>query len=231
MSPEAQIIQNSQNSSKVYVWDLPVRLFHWILVALMIALMVTGKLLDDAVELHATLGRVSLALVLFRLMWGVVGSSYARFSQFIRGPRVVIAYGRSLFSKKTDFIIGHNPLGGWMVLVLLAAVCIQSVLGLFSNDDVLFDGPLAYMVSKETSDYLTGLHVDLFNALLLLIGLHVAAVVWHKLFMGENLLTAMFTGYKMLPFGVEAKNNSGGGALLAVMLLVINALVVYWLTQ
>lgn len=217
------------NSSRVYVWDIAVRLFHWTLLALMIALVITGKYLDGAIELHATLGLITLALVLFRLMWGVVGSSYARFSQFVRGPGVVISYVRSLLARQFEFVAGHNPLGGWMVMLLLATILLQSLLGLFANDDIIFDGPLAYLVTKDTSDLLTGLHVDLFYVLLVLVALHVAAVIWYKLFKGENLLPAMFTGYKELPPRVQAENAAGGGILLPLILLTISAAVVYWL--
>jgi cytochrome b len=219
-----------QGHSRVFVWDIPVRLFHWVLVALMIALVITGEILDGAIEVHALLGRAVIVLVIFRLMWGAVGSSYARFSRFVCGPGAVMSYARSLLARQSEFMAGHNPLGGWMVLVLLTSVLLQSILGLFANDDIMFDGPLAYLVSKETSDLLTGLHQDMFYALLLAVGLHVAAVIWHKLFMGEDLLTAMITGYKKLPAGVQAENARGGSVWPALILLAISGIVVYWLT-
>jgi cytochrome b len=193
-------------------------------------LVITGKVLDGAIDQHAVIGQAVIALVLFRLLWGVMGSTYARFSQFICGPRAVLTYARSLFSNRYEHTVGHNPLGGWMVLVLLAALLVQAILGLFANDDILFDGPLAYLISKESSDLITGLHSDLFNILLVLVALHVSAVIWHKLFKGENLLSAMFSGYKELPSSIKAQNATGGGALLAVVLLVISASTVYWLT-
>jgi cytochrome b len=217
--------------SKVFVWDIPVRLFHWTTVILMVALYITAKVLDGAIELHATIGRFVIILVLFRILWGIVGSSYARFSQFVRGPGAVMDYARSLLSSKSEFFIGHNPLGGWMVLVLLVVSLVQALLGLFANDDILFEAPLAYLVSKETSDYITGLHANLFNCFLVLVGLHIAAVIWHKLFKGEDLLWAMFTGYKDLPKGVEARNASGGGFILAFVLLIISVIFVYWFTN
>jgi cytochrome b len=216
-----------QHDRRVFVWDLSVRIFHWTLLVLMVALVVTGKFLDDAIELHATLGQAVIALVLFRLTWGVVGSSYARFSQFVRGPGSVISYAQSLMTRQPEFMVGHNPLGGYMVVVLLIAVLLQAILGLFANDDLLFDGPFAYMVSKGVSDLITGLHQDLFNALLVLVGLHVAAVIWHKLVMNEDLLKAMFTGYKELPPGVQAEDTRGGGALRALTLLAISVVAVY----
>lgn len=219
----------SPTPPRVFVWDVPVRLFHWTLLALMIALVVTAEVLDDTMELHAKLGLATLTLVLFRVAWGMAGSSYARFSQFVRGPGTVVGYARSLLTREHRFIAGHNPLGGWMVVVLLLTILMQAVLGLFANDDVLFEGPLAHLVSKETSDLLTGLHEDVFHALLVLVGLHVAAVIWHKVAKGENLVPPMFTGYKPLPPGAQADHASGGGVLRAVILLLLSAGVVYWL--
>jgi cytochrome b len=221
---------DNNSNSRVFVWDIPVRLFHWALVLLMVALVVTGKFLDGAIDQHAVLGQSVIALVIFRLLWGIVGSSYARFSQFVCGPLDVLAYVRSLFTSRHEFSVGHNPLGGWMVVVLLIVVLFQAVLGLFSNDDILFDGPLSYLISKESSDLITGLHSDLFNILLVLVALHVSAVIWHKLFKGEDLLSAMFSGYKELPTGMQAKNATGGGALLAIVLLGASASMVFWLT-
>ncbi len=222
---------NTQYRNRVFVWDISVRIFHWTLVTLIIALFVTAEVLDGAIDLHATLGRAALVLILFRLLWGFVGSSYALFSQFVCGPGTVIAYVRSLLAKQYEFSAGHNPLGGWMVIALMVVVAAQATLGLFANDDVMFDGPLAYLVAKETSDLLTGLHEDLFNILMVLVGLHVAAVIWHKLFKGENLIPAMFIGYKELPAGVDAENARGGGILLALVLLAVSAAVVYWVSQ
>jgi cytochrome b len=204
---------------RVRVWDLPVRLFHWTLVALMVTLFVTAEVLDDAINTHALAGQALLALVLFRLLWGFVGSSYARFTQFVRGPAGVWRYARSLFEARPHFTAGHNPLGGWMVVVLLVLLLVQAGIGLFVNDDILFEGPLAHLISKDTSDWLTGLHEDVFHALLVLVALHIGAVVWHKLFKGENLVPAMFTGCKELPPGEKAEEVKGGNPLLAAMLL------------
>jgi len=220
----------SQGRLRVFVWDISVRLFHWSLVALIVGLFITAEVMDGAIELHAKFGRAVIVLVLFRLMWGFVGSSYARFTQFINSPIDVISYARSLLGQKPQFIAGHNPLGGWMVVVLLITVLTQATLGLFANDDILFDGPLSYLISKDTSDLITGLHADLFAVLLVLVGLHVAAIVWHKLFKGEDLISAMFSGYKELPPGVDAENARGGSLWLALALLSITAGVVYWFT-
>ncbi len=220
---------NDTNRNRVLIWDIPVRLFHWIQLALFVLLFVTAEVLDDKIELHAKLGLALLALVLFRLLWGFSGSSYARFTQFLKGPRSVFAYIPSLFTRQNHFEAGHNPLGGWMVITLLLLVLAQTILGLFANDDIMFDGPLAYLISKDTSDLLTGLHEDLFHVLLILVGLHVAAVIWHKLAKGDNLLATMITGYKPLPSNTQAEDAHGGGLLRAVLLLSVCAVLVYTL--
>jgi cytochrome b len=219
----------SNEASRVFVWDIFIRLFHWTLLALMIALFITGEILDDAIELHAKLGLAVLALILFRLMWGFLGSNYARFGQFVRGPAAVIGYARALFTGQAGFWVGHNPLGGWMVVVLLLTILAQSLLGLFANDDILFEGPLAHLVSKETSDLITGLHEDVFHALLVFIGLHVSAVFGYKIFKGDNLVPPMLTGHKQLPPGTKAEDAQGGSIIRALTLLMISAALVYWL--
>lgn len=215
--------------NRVLIWDVPVRLFHWAQLALFVSLFITAEIFDDKIELHAKLGLVLLGLVLFRLLWGFVGSSYARFSHFLKGPRTVLSYIPSLFSRESHFEAGHNPLGGWMVIALLLLVLTQAVLGLFANDDIMFDGPLAYLVSKDTSDLLTGLHEDVFHLILILVGLHVAAVIWHKLFKGDNLLIPMLTGYRPLSSDTQIEATRGGSLLRAVILLSICAGGIYWI--
>lgn len=214
--------------NRVKVWDLPVRLFHWALVLLMGGLFVTAEVMDDAIDIHALAGYAALTLVLFRILWGFVGNTHARFSDFVCGPTTTFRYAFSLFSRRPVFIPGHNPLGGWMVMALLLGLLAQALLGLFSNDDILFDGPLSTLVTKETSDLLTSLHHDLFPVLLVLVALHVAAVLFHKLFKGENLAPAMFTGYKDLPPGEQAAEDARGERpLLASVLLALCAGLVY----
>ncbi|MGM0595111.1 MAG: cytochrome b/b6 domain-containing protein [Pseudomonadota bacterium] len=214
-------------SRRLFVWELPVRLFHWTLVALVIALFVSIEVLDN-MDRHAQLGYALLALVLFRLIWGVVGGTYARFRDFVHGPGKVLRYAKTFPDKAPEPIPGHNPLGGWMVVVLLLALLGQAVLGLFSNDDILFDGPLRGLVSKEASDTMTALHEQLFHVLLVLIGLHIAAVIYHKLRKGENLVSAMFTGYKRLPANTQAEPSRGGKSWLAAIILAACAGMVYW---
>ncbi len=213
---------------RLFVWDLPVRLFHWTLVLLTILLYVSIDVLDN-MDRHAQLGYALLALVLFRIIWGFVGGAYARFRDFLYGPGTVMRYAKTLPEAKPEPIAGHNPLGGWMVLVLLLGLLTQAIMGLFSNDDILFDGPLTDLVSKEVSDTLTALHAQLFNVLLVLVVIHIAAVVYHKVRKKENLVSAMITGYKELPAESHAEPNRGGKSWLAAIILAVCAGLVYWL--
>ncbi len=213
---------NGAPTRQVRVWDIPVRLFHWSVVALVATLFVTAELLDDAIELHAKAGYAVLALVLFRILWGFFGSRTARFIDFVRGPGTVLSYARTLPAREPHFIAGHNPLGGWMVVALLLGLLVQATLGLFSNDDILFDGPLSHLVTKETSDLLTGWHHELFDGLLILVVLHVAAVAFHKIYKGENLTLSMLTGNKPQPAD-DSTAPVTEKPLLALILIALSA--------
>lgn len=179
----------------VAVWDWPVRLFHWALVVLLAGSWASVEAGVEYMQWHMRCGYAVLALLLFRLLWGIWGSFSARFASFVRGPRAVLAYVRAWFSHRPRHYLGHNPLGGWMVIVLLLLVAVQAGSGLFANDDIFNEGPLYSLVGKDTSDLLTFIHKRNFNLLLLAVGLHVVAVLLY-LWRGENLLKAMFTGRK-----------------------------------
>ncbi|MBS0336952.1 MAG: cytochrome b/b6 domain-containing protein [Proteobacteria bacterium] len=187
----------------VKVWDLPVRLFHWLLVALFGFMFFSGKAKGNWMEWHMYSGYMILALVLFRVLWGFAGSTHARFSSFLAGPGACIAFMRKLLSRSPAHVAGHNPLGGWMVLVMLLLLLAQAGTGLFSNDDISIEGPLYKFVSKEVSDQLTSFHYYNFYVLLALAAAHIAAVAFHVLVKKENLVGAMFTGVKMLDSQTE----------------------------
>ena len=183
----------------VEVWDAPVRVFHWVLVALVTLSVSTGYLAGNAMRWHVWSGCAILALLIFRVLWGIAGSTYARFAHFVRGPRAVRDYARGLLSRKPSYTIGHNPLGGWMVVLLLASLALQVGTGLFANDDFATEGPLYPKVSKALSDTLSAVHQASAVALLVLIGLHVAAVLYYFLYKRENLVSPMITGTKQVP--------------------------------
>lgn len=183
---------------RVRVWDLPTRLFHWTLVLLIPALY--GTATSDRIELHVTLGLVMLGLVLFRLFWGLIGSSTARFGNFLKGPRGVVSY----LNGSAAHGVGHNPLGGWSVVLLLAVLSAQVGLGLFASDeDGLVAGPLAYLVDIETSETLTERHKTMFNVLLALIIVHLLAIVVYAAQL-QNLVGPMLSGSADAPVGTAA---------------------------
>jgi len=180
-------------------WDLPVRLFHWALVILLVCSVTTGLLGGNLMKWHMRSGYAILTLVLFRLMWGAFGSPTARFASFVRGPSAAIEHLRDLAARRPSFHLGHNPLGGWMVLVMLGVILFQAGTGLFANDDIATEGPLYYLVSKDLSDRLTTLHKLDVKILYALAGLHVAAIAFYWAGRGENLVKPMFTGLKSPP--------------------------------
>jgi cytochrome b len=190
------VFQSKPTLRTVAVWDLPVRLFHWSLASLMVAAWVTHKL--DRMELHALAGYAVLTLVLFRLAWGLVGGGHARFTDFLRGPAATLAYARALFARRPPHLLGHNPLGGWMVLALLLVLLVQAGLGLFGTDDVAFDGPLNHLVGSRTAALFTTLHKLGSKLLLGMVALHLAGVAAHWMIERDNLVWPMFTGRKQL---------------------------------
>ena len=218
--------------TQVKIWDAPVRLFHWALVLLFAFMIFSGKVKGDWMEWHMRAGYAIMALVLFRILWGFAGSTHARFSSFLAGPAACLAFARKLLTRAPAPSAGHNPLGGWMVVALLLALLFQAGTGLFANDDILIEGPLASLVSKARSDELTGWHYWNFNLLLLLAGLHLIAVLYHAGFMKENLIGAMFTGVKRLPAGAaEGVVARFASPWLALVLLALAALAVFLIVK
>jgi len=191
------------NETPVRVWDLPVRLFHWLLVAALIVLVVSGKVGGNWMLYHVYAGYTVLVLVLFRVTWGFAGSTHALFSSFLAGPARCIAFARKLLTREPAPSAGHNPLGGWMVVAILVALLVQAGTGLFSNDDIALEGPLYALVSKEFSDRMTSIHRLNSWVLIALAAIHVLAVLFHWLVKKENLIGAMFTGVKLMPPGAE----------------------------
>ncbi len=206
----------------VQVWDLPVRLFHWVLVALLVGSYVTAQL--DELEWHMRCGECVLALLVFRILWGLVGSDTARFASFLRGPRAV---WRHFFAHPEEAAAGHNPAGGWAVLAMLAVLCAQVGTGLFADDDISEQGPFARFVPRPTRKLLTGLHHRNFNILLGLVALHVIAIGAYWLVRRENLVWPMVTGRRVL-LGAAPRRR---GIWLAVFLFAVAAGVAGWLAS
>jgi cytochrome b len=179
-------------ASVVKLWDAPVRLVHWSFVLLMPALWWTWRSGD--LELHRQLGYLALALLLFRAFWGFAGSSTARFAQFVRGPSAVIDY---VSGRKAEPVTGHNPLGGWSVLLLLSLLLAELAFGLFAQDvDGIESGPLARYVSYDTADAARSWHGMLFNLLLAAIAFHVLAILFYLLVRRDDLIRPMIFGWR-----------------------------------
>jgi cytochrome b len=202
------------------VWDLPVRLFHWLLAALIGFSWWSVK--NDHTDWHIWSGCGILTLLVFRLLWGCFGSSTARFSSFVRGPRDVRDYLRGRWAG-----IGHTPLGALSVVALLLAIAIQVGLGLFSEDeDGIFLGPLSRLVNSDTSDKIRDMHELWFNVVLGLVILHVAAILFYRL-RGKHLTKPMITGRGMVDPATEPMKP--GRWWVALICLAIAFAIVRWI--
>ena len=181
---------------EIPVWDFPTRLFHWMLVVLVAVSFTTGAVGGNAMVYHERSGFAILVILVFRIVWGFVGSRQSRFSDFVKGPAAVWGYATALFRGDQERYIGHNPMGGWSVLALMLALLIQVVTGLFANDDIITEGPLYLWVSKPVSDWLT--HVHRINRFLIvaLVATHISAVLFYLWGKGENLIKPMISGKK-----------------------------------
>ena len=214
-------------STPVRVWDLPTRLFHWALAICIVLGIVFVKIGGNAIQWHAYCGYTALALILFRVIWGFVGSQYARFANFVPSPARLIAFLRG----QVDGGLGHNPLGALSVIGLLLVVLIQALTGLFADDDIFFQGPLAKYVSNSTVALLTSIHR--FNQYLIfaLVGLHIAAISYYYFIKRENLVGPMVTGDKLTDTTpkVEEMVDSSGQRMLALAIFLLIILGLYFL--
>lgn len=213
------------------VWDLPVRLFHWTLVAGVLASYVTSRLGPEYFKLHLAAGYLVTVLVAFRLLWGLFGTRHARFASFVRGPRAIWRYSASLLRGRPARHAGHNPLGALMVLALLGSLFVQAATGLFSNDEIFNTGPLYAWVSEEFSLQLTSLHKLLFNWIAAAILIHVLAILGHRLLTRENLARAMWTGRKPAHAVTGSEVIGSSRLVLALLLLLIVVAALAWLVS
>jgi cytochrome b len=194
----------------VPVWDIWVRLFHWGLVLAIVGSFITDKIGD--LDSHYLAGLTVLGLVIFRILWGLVGSPTARFTHFLRGPRAIVIYLRHAMARRPSFSFGHNPAGAVMVAILLLLLLAQAVSGLFNTDDILFEGPLYDNASSAITSFMGRWHGRLGDAALILILVHVGVVLLYRFLKGENLIRAMILGKANLPQPVaQAVTKNGEG--------------------
>lgn len=212
----------------IRVWDLPTRIFHWLLAVCVIGLFITGKIGGDTMVWHSRLGYAVASLLLFRLAWGLVGGHWSRFASFMHSPRVVIDYLRGRADRA--LAVGHTPLGAGSVFALLAFLIAQVGTGLFSDDQAAFYGPLSVLVSNDTVRLVTAYHKQIGEvALIILVLLHVAAIAYYHLRKGENLTGPMWHGDKTLGFSAPSSRDDARTRLLAAILLGLCSAVVAWL--
>jgi len=212
---------------KVRIWDLPTRVFHWLLVLCVVALVVTGQVGGNALDWHFRLGYVVAALLLFRLVWGFVGGRWSRFLVFVRSPLVILRYLRGQGSP--DMEAGHNPLGALSVLGLLAAGLLQVGSGLLSDDEIMHSGPFSHLFGSDWVSIATSLHTR-YNkfALIALIGLHISAILFYRFVKRHDLVRPMLTGDKALDVPVEPAQDSVFTRLAALGIFAALMCGVWW---
>lgn len=213
---------------KVKIWDSPTRIFHWALVINIIAAWYTIE--NRLIDLHQIAGYSLMGLIIFRVFWGIIGSTTSRFTFFITSPLTAFTYLKLSLQQKLHHEVGHNPAGGWMVLIMLIILSTQVITGLFANDDLGFSGILSDYVKKETSDFLTQIHQLNFDILIGIIWIHLVAVFFYVLVKKDNLIKAMFTGTKNISSPITDKLHFST-SLLALLFFSIISVFIIWLIR
>lgn len=212
---------------RIVVWDLPTRIFHWVVAALAVALVVTGKIGGDAMAWHGWCGYAMAAALLFRLVWGVVGGHWSRFAAF---PPSLPRAWRYLGGRQSAGP-GHNPLGAFSVYLMLLFLALQVVSGLFSETKEDFAGPLSVRVSHDTVRFFTGYHKVFGEPILLgLVAAHLAAVGWYA-WRGTNLVQPMVTGEKVVDAAQPGSRDDATTRIRAVVVLSLCSLAVWGLVK
>lgn len=206
------------------VWDLPVRLFHWLLVLSLIGMYLTAQPGSPWMNWHFRLGYFIIGMLIFRLIWGLVGPRHARFSNFVKGPSSVVKY-----LKGGIVSVGHNPMGAGMVVLMLLLLIAQVSTGLFSTDDIAFTGPYNPSVGHALGETLTGIHHKNFYVILGAVVLHLGAILYYTFVKKERLVPAMIHGRKPAELVPAHEAISGSQLLKAVIVIAIAAACVFWL--
>jgi len=207
---------------KVLVWDLPSRVFHWSIVLLLPAAYITWRL--NWLDWHVRIGYALLTLVIFRVLWGFLGSEPARFRRFVRGPVEALGHLAHMLRREPDRQMGHNPAGGWMVLALLFLLLAETLTGLYVSNDIADEGPLTEHVPAAVANAIMALHAWLWDALAAAAILHVLAIIAYQAIKGQNLWLPMLRGWKQLPLQLPQPRIVAISR--ALLLLLVSALAV-----
>lgn len=210
---------------KIQIWDLPIRLFHWLLVITIALSYLTIEIGGIWADWHARLGALALGLIVFRVLWGFFGNKQARFSQFFPTPSRLIQYFKGQWQG-----LGHSPLGALAVFALLGLTGVVVITGLFANDDITLFGPLYPLIDQSLSDWMTGIHAIAFNALLTVIGLHLLAIFFYWLVKKNNLIKPMLTGKKYLEIHHHTDQTKAEAKPVYFFISIALTLLVVWLT-
>jgi cytochrome b len=217
----------SGGQHKVRIWDLPTRVFHWALLVCVVGLVITGNVGGNWMQWHFRLGYCVMSLLLFRLVWGLVGGRWSRFVSFIYSPGSVIAYLKG--QGKPEHSAGHSPIGALSVFALLAFLMAQVATGLFADDAIMNQGPLTRFASGLWVDRATFWHKEVGKTVLIvLIVMHIAAVLFYLYKKKQNLIRPMIHGDKELPAQIPASRDTAGSRLAALVIFLLCAAVVYW---
>jgi cytochrome b len=213
------------SDKKKLIWDIPTRVFHW---AIVIALCYSwySMEIEEDLDHHFLSGYLALGLIVFRLIWGVIGSRYARFGSFVYRPAEIGAYAKTFFGRDGGRYAGHNPMGGLSVLVLLLLILIQASTGMFADDEYYYFAPLNNLVSASTASVITQFHGMNAKFILAFALLHIVAIIFYRLYKREELAMAMITGRK--PDKHDRFESIAGSRLtVAVILAIVVAATVY----
>ncbi|MFC1673695.1 cytochrome b/b6 domain-containing protein [Pseudomonadota bacterium] len=200
----------------VKVWDFPTRIFHWTFAVAVVLAYVSSEADGSAFWIHVYSGTILLGFVVFRAVWGVIGSRYAQFGDFVHGPDKVSDYTKRLMTFRPPYSVGHNPLGGWMVMALLAVVLLAVLTGMMTTEDG-YVGPLAHIGGGLFGEA----HEGLGSFVMVLVGAHIVGVVVHGFISRENLPRAMMTGDKHVPADVKAEDIKPVGIVRPLIALAI----------
>ena len=221
-------MNNHHTSTRV--WDLPTRIFHWMLAFCVFGLLTTGFTGGDAMSWHYRFGYCVLTLLLFRLVWGIVGGKWSRFASFIYAPNNILRYLKGQGDPLPS--VGHNPLGAFSVFAMLALLLAQASTGLISDDEISAAGPLTKFVAKATVSLASGYHVTIGKiAVIFLIVTHVVVILFYLYKKRENLIKPMLHGEKLLPASTPASTDTTATRSLALAILLVCAAAVYWLVS
>ena len=219
------------DSQPVRVWDLPTRIFHWVLALTLVASVVSAKIGGNAMVWHIRFGLLVMTLLVFRLIWGLVGGRWSRFASFIYAPATLVRYLRGLSLPGEHLEVGHNPLGSLSVFALLAMLVLQVATGLVADDEIATTGPLNRFVSSASASLASGWHKDWGQWIIIgLAGLHVAAVVYYAAHKRVDLVRPMLHGDKQLPHGTPASADGARQRVRAVLIVTVCAVVAYWVS-